>query len=233
MNEKIICRAEIEGGCSKTFCIFFCVIIAILTVMGFDIIPPREYYDYFDKKFIVYSWYGIEYLVIHPDYKENAIMYILLIPIGIIFLFFLWRFIIRFQCKRCALVLTDSKVYGRRKWFFVNEELQIPLKHIDNVLIRRNFWDILYGGGGKTIKISSNSGYVKFPCVQNAESFTSTALKQLEIIHKKSEASVAPVVIKKESSIDEKFKTLQNLKEQGIISEEEYNAKKAELLNKL
>ncbi len=233
MEEKDLCRARIEGGFTRKTVTIFWIIYAILFILGFFF--GSRCYD--DGSLFIY-WYNLElfYHYVGRHYVENGIDFLCVTFFAIIVLlpplvFFIWRALVRKSCSQSTLVLTTEKIYGAHKWFLKDEQILMPMPKIDNIIVRYNFIDRLYGGGGRTVRIASNSGFVNFPCVQNAEDFANLAMEQLEKYRKSlntDAASPAP-----DSAIVNKLQSLQALKEQGILSEEEFNAKKAELLSKM
>lgn len=244
MEEKELCRARFKGGFSNKTIIIFLIVHAILFIVGFFFgTKINETRIGIDDEWHLYRicWYGISLFsytdhVHHPSRNTTKIFFSPIFFIALLLpplVFFIWRALVRKNCSQSNLVLTNQKIYGAHKWFLKDEQILMPMSKIDNIIVRYNFIDRLYGGGGRTVRIASNSGFVNFPCVQNAEEFTRLAMEQLEIYRKSQTAASAPVPTSPETSITDKLKSLQSLKEQGILTEEEFNAKKAELLSNL
>lgn len=241
MEEKVLCRADIRARKSRALHVL--IIVTIVIALGFALSDTRhtlhtDYFVWFGKLFDLsqpYPYYFDIYTVFDDhgtEYVSGQIGILVLIVLFIIPLFFFIRSIVlKWLLSRCSLVLTEKQIYGEIKWWFKSEKLQMPMEKLDNVIIRHGFSDVI--NGGNTIRISSNSGAVNFHCVQNAQEFTDLALKQLELFRKNNESSKAIPVASADGTIVDKMQSLQKLKEQGILSEAEFESKKAELLEKL
>ncbi|MBR6044272.1 MAG: SHOCT domain-containing protein [Ruminococcus sp.] len=95
--------------------------------------------------------------------------------------------------------------------------------------------------GGNTVAIRSASGLIKFPWVQNAEEFVNATLAKIEeykktvkkdnqeLIKAVAETAAAPA----NTSSASKIKEIKELLDQGLISQEEFDAKRKELLEKM
>ncbi len=107
---------------------------------------------------------------------------------------------------------------------------------IDSIMITTTLRDHLFGG--KTIVIRSNSGKIKFPWVHNAEEFMQATLAEIEKYKKnvaqQTPAPQAPVqVVEKDNSAMEKMRELKTMLDEGFITQEEFDAKKKDLLDKM
>lgn len=234
-EEKELLKADIRGGATAKTIIIFCIVYVILVAVGFLVGTDKD--EYYGRTYYQVCWYGLwiydgwDFLYGRNPYDEIGIIISLAIAVSIPLIFFLWNLLVRKNCARSKLVLTDKKIYGSHKWFFKNEQLLMPMSKIDNIIIRYNLRDRLYGGGGRTVRIASNSGYVNFPCIQNADEFVSLAMEQVEKFRKdQNDTAASP---SSDEAVANKLRSLQYLKEQGVLSEEEFNAKKAELISKL
>lgn len=233
MEEKVLCKANIKGGCKNIILIIYTVVV--LTLIFLPLKNVR-----FDNGDNFWSWGPVQfysgYTIYNGEYRVDihwSVIYVLVIMFLILIFSVVYQILVRINCTKCNLTLTENKIYGAYKWGFKNESIQIPMEKLDNIIIRNNFWDKIRGGGGSTLRIASNSGFVNFPCVQNAKEFTDLALKQLELFRKSNESSKDIPVASADRMIVDKLQSLQKLKEQGILSEAEYENKKAELIAKL
>ena len=138
----------------------------------------------------------------------------------------------KFVAKRCELVLTDKQLNGTLKFPFSTQKIQIPTEKIDNIYTSDSLVDALRGG--KTLAIRSASGIIKFHYVYNADEFVDVAMKQVEAIRNNGAAEVKAEAPKAEaagtSSAIEDVKKLKELLDSGILTPEEFEAKKKELL---
>lgn len=128
----------------------------------------------------------------------------------------------------CSLSLTKGGIQGVRKTLFSSKNLQLPIEKVDSIMVSKSIFNLI--GGGKTVAIRSNSGLVMFPWVQNADDFVAATLQRIETFKKNTTPSSKPA--SDGASLSNKLKELQSLKEQGILTEEQFEAKKQELIAK-
>ncbi|MCD7811150.1 MAG: hypothetical protein LUG91_04765 [Ruminococcus sp.] len=102
-----------------------------------------------------------------------------------IILFLLLRFldVLNYIASCCSFTLEEGQIIGQKKILFIERSLQIPIDHLDNIVISYGIWDRLFGG--KTILIRSCSGRIKFHYVQNAEDFATAVMEKIEESKKK------------------------------------------------
>lgn len=127
----------------------------------------------------------------------------------------------------CELYLTETQICGVLKTIFGEKELRIPLEKLDNVSLRDSIIDKIIGG--KKLCILSNSGTVRFPYVQNSEEFMKATFEQLEKRKNKANNKTATEP-EKNDSVDE-LKKYKELFDSGIITQEEFEVKKKQILN--
>lgn len=75
------------------------------------------------------------------------------------------------------LVITSVRVFGKTG-IFKTEEMTSPLKHVQNVQIKRSFFGSLFGYG--TVSITTASGVYLFKYIQNPKKFRNTLMAQIE-----------------------------------------------------
>ena len=111
----------------------------------------------------------------------------------------------------------------------------MPIDHLDNVMTSNGFMDKVRGG--ETLLISSNSGLIKFHYVQNAEEFAQAAMKRIGEVNNSapSAPASAPAPVQNVSGSDamEKINSLKQMLDGGLISQEDFEAKKADILSKM
>lgn len=157
---------------------------------------------------------------------------ILLAYIVVIFIIpLIWRACIKFIVKGCSLQLDKDEVNGNRKKLFSNKSLNLPIEKVDSITIENSIINKLLGG--ETIAVRSASGLIKFICVYNASEFVDKTLSAIKD-YKESAKSVSENIQhnseNRSNSVDDIMK-LKQLLDAGIITQEEFDAKKKELLN--
>ena len=144
------------------------------------------------------------------------------------------RLIRKAIAKRCKLELTEGQIEGQLKTLFGKKKLQMPIDHLDNVMTSNGFFDKIRSG--ETLLISSNSGLIKFHYVQNAEEFAQAAMKRINEVKKSAlQSAPAPVPVQNISGGDamEKINSLKQMLENGLITQEDFDSKKADILSKM
>lgn len=114
-------------------------------------------------------------------------------------------------CRHCEIIVTERRVYGVARF---NSRVDIPLDSITSIGMR---------GLDKCISVASSSGLIKFIYIKNNSE-----------IHKVvSELILGEKVINDKVGVSEadELKKYKGLFDQGIISQEEFDAKKKQLLD--
>lgn len=139
---------------------------------------------------------------------------------------------------RCSLELSNKAILGARKKLFSTKEVNLPIDKIDSITCSTTLSDKL--SGGKTISIRSVSGFISFPWVQNAEEFVDATLSKIDEYKNQSPVEMKNINIVEQnkvshalSSSTSKIKELKELFDEGLISQDEYDTKRKELLEKM
>ena len=187
-------------------------------------------------------------------YIENGLFTILFIIIGLLSALYFLGFlaplllvvllvvylVVKTICnsiaRRSEIILHSRGISGIRKHIFSETKLELTMDKIDSIMITTTLRDHLFGG--KTIVIRSNSGKIKFPWVHNAEEFMQATLAEIEKYKKnvaqQTPAPQAPVqAVEKDNSAMEKMRELKTMLDEGFITQEEFDAKRKEFLNKM
>ena len=253
---NVICTADIRSN-KKTYLIVWYIllllagyVIALLHNDGFDhaiwlfCLPVYTY----EKGVWVNGW--IDHYVKGGgwfkffDYGDERDLYMWLLCISIFIICVIGipliiKAIFSHIEKNSSLKLTESGIEGKRKKLFSSAELKLPIDKVDNIMVRSNVFCALFGG--KIVAVSSASGLVKFPWVQNAEEFVNATLAKIEEYKKTikdDNKSLISAVAQSasaatNSSTSAKVKELKEMLDSGLISQEEFEAKRQELLSKM
>ncbi|MBQ6634649.1 MAG: SHOCT domain-containing protein [Ruminococcus sp.] len=220
-------------------------------------------YSLVDNDDYIFSWEKDEYLIINPEseqintvldelssyyygewsydsgtitrtcvdtYEDNIIFLLVLLVLLFSLPLILTR-IVKIVAARCFITLQPNGIKGLRKKIISQMLIDLPIEKIDSILISKSILDFLRGG--KTIVIRSNSGVIRFPWVQNAEEFMQATLAEIEK-YKKNVAQQTPTQVKeKDNSATEKMRELKKMLDEGFITQEEFDAKRKEFLDKM
>jgi uncharacterized membrane protein YdbT with pleckstrin-like domain len=227
-DEKVICRADIRYTPKKIiFVIWYVVAVMVVHFGSYKYTSgSREYWAFFDL------------------WTEDD-MYRLVVELILAVIFFLPVIVwgcFKYTSDNCSLCLTENGINGNRKKLFSNKQLNLPIDKVDNIMVSESIFDKMHGG--RTVAVRSTSGLIKFPWVQNSEEFVNKTLAKIEEFKQKvkeDNQSLVSAVVQNaantnnsnNSSAATKIKELKELLDSGIISQEEFDTKKKELLDKM
>lgn len=172
-----------------------------------------------------------------PDATESdSVMHFsfvnLLISIAIIAVILLLPVIIGVIIKNivsgCSIELNEDGIVGQYKQLFAKKQLTLPIEKVDSVTVQNGFFDKIESG--ETLCIRSASGLVRFHWVQNAQEFLDATLAEIQKYKETVSAKSAVTPVVPVSDEFEKIKKLKELLDSGVITQEEFEAKKKQLL---
>lgn len=246
-NEKEIIRADIRTKYNKIIIGLWVIIWTIVFVIGF--VSDSEEFDDGSVRigfFHLAKLYSSHSYGLYPGSYSGQIFweYVLIV--------FLLAYVLigapligmirnRANAAKCSLKLTDKGLSGQRKKFFSSAQLQLPMDKIDNIMVTENIINKIQGG--KTVAVRSASGLVKFPWVQNADEFVKLTLAEIEKYNQSLKnvdktlvsaiAGNSALKAQPEKSAAQKIKDLKELLDSGLITQDEFDAKKKDLLDKM
>lgn len=250
MNDNIICRAEIKAK-PRTSSYITVLIIVLVSILLLLPISSEKKYELRNYRKIETT---ISYNIIHVPIYQNTVVennnkfevtgafyaFIILLVFSITFYSLYIATNISYS-KQCKLELTDKIVNGVVKKSRINHRLNIPLDKIDNIEII----DLNSFFTGKTIAIRSASGLVKIPWVQNAYEFVNATLAKIEeykqqvkeenksLVKTTAESAAAAAKLEASQTSASKIKELKDLLDNDLISKEEFESKRRDLLDKM
>ncbi len=231
-EKKLICRADISFKCPNVTKIVMIIWYIVAIVASVLLSLPRS-----DEGDVSYHFMG---MWVGSDYGsgfswDDGASIAFAVGIMIIIVAFVIPIILymsNFKANQCILSLWDDSIRGELKTTFSKKEIRLPIEKLDNVMVVEGFFDRIRGG--KTIEIRSNSGLIKFHWVHNADEFVAATLQRIEAFKKNAAATptAAAPAPAADASLSEKLQELQSLKDQGILTDEQFEAKKQELIAK-
>jgi len=171
--------------------------------------------------------------------KYGGIIYIVLLLVWALWLayeYLQWRF--------TYFVVTDQRVVFRTG-VIGKHGVEIPLERINNINFNQNIWNRLIGAGDLEIESAGREGQTQFDNVRHPDGVQQEIYRQMEVNARRqaswhTEASSAhapapPVAAVPVATPDvaDQISKLATLRDQGAITSEEYEAKKAELLDRM
>jgi uncharacterized membrane protein YdbT with pleckstrin-like domain len=146
----------------------------------------------------------------------------------------LWLFLAvkaYFQWRFTLFVLTTDRLITR-SGVIAKHSKEIPLERINDVTFTQSVIERMLGAGDLLLDSSGDLGPARITAVQKPEEVQLIIYKETE---KNENRMRTPQVLQthREPTIPEQIEALARLKEQGTLSDEEFEAKKRELLGRM
>jgi len=240
MDEKVLIKSE-QYDVKKLFKIFVLIGVA-LTVLGMfiAILDECDYYNKHEHKEYCYKYqYRDDYYrddtnldkskmdcfqVVHGNavfyaiyalFEYNYFIYCL-IPVAALALIggliYLWL-------RSYELTVTDKRIFGKVAW---GKRVDLPVDSVSATATINNL---------KGVSVSTSSGRISFLAIKNADEIYKVVSNLL--IERQQEKAEQKTVVVSEPKSDalEDLKKLKELLDMGIITQEEFDAKKKQLLD--
>jgi hypothetical protein len=260
-DRKILSKADIRPTPKKiVFTVWYilAIILFLIGTFGFSEIRQNDSFKFTGITFFAWSiyskwdFYKDSTLGLYSDKKSfkagdvyskfyGGTLFLSLLVTAVVFLLpIILRKIRNHIARNCSLSLDENGISGNRKKLFSNAQLNLPIDKVDNISISESIFDKLRGG--KTVAIRSASGVIKFPWVQNADEFVNCTLARIEefknSVRAENQRLVSAVAQNTQTnsadrSSAEKIKELKSLLDDGLISQDEFDSKRRELIEKM
>lgn len=165
---------------------------------------------------------GVAALVaVHVDTVRIAVAVIIAVAV--------MAFLLRFARWSTTnfVVTTDRLVF--RSGVLAKSGREIPLDRVNDITYRQTLFQRLLRAGDLMIESAGERGQETFASVPRPESVQNEIYRQMELARR----SVGAGAAVREASIPEQIEKLADLRQRGIISQAEFDAKKAQLLDRL
>ncbi|MBI4259576.1 MAG: PH domain-containing protein [Actinobacteria bacterium] len=157
--------------------------------------------------------------------RGHDILFWLTIAAGAILLLFfaLKRFI---DWITSEFVVTNERLI-HRQGFIAKSSVEIPLERINDVRFNQSIFERIIGSGDLMIESAGERGQQRFTNVRGPEGLQKTIYEQAEIRNLHVESGGQPPDA---PSVTEELARLADLRDRGVLTEEEFRAQKARLL---
>jgi uncharacterized membrane protein YdbT with pleckstrin-like domain len=162
------------------------------------------------------------------------------VPAGVLILGCLLWFGLRYSrwITTNFVVTTDRLIY--RHGVLAKHGIEIPLDRVNTVFFRQSIFERIVGSGDLVIESASETGRQAFSNVRNPSAVQNEIYRQIEANENRkfdrvgaSAAVGSTVANDQDSSIPAQIRELDELRKQGLVSEEEFAAKKQQLLDRM
>jgi uncharacterized membrane protein YdbT with pleckstrin-like domain len=123
-------------------------------------------------------------------------------------------------------VVTTDRVIHREGWF-AKRSMEIPLENNSDVRFNQSVFERLIGGGDLILESAGEFGQQSFTNIRRPESVQKTIYEMNEANLRGSQGPAAAP-----GSIADELAKLDRLREEGVLSDEEFETQKARLLNR-
>jgi uncharacterized membrane protein YdbT with pleckstrin-like domain len=143
----------------------------------------------------------------------------------------IWLGLKYLQWQFTNFVVTDDRVIYRHG-VFAKHGVEIPLERINNINFDQRFWERIIGAGDLDIESAGREGQSHFEDVRHPDGVQQEIYRQMEVNARQQAAWSSPQV-SRDASIPEQIEQLAALRDKGHISAQEFESKKAALLERM
>jgi uncharacterized membrane protein YdbT with pleckstrin-like domain len=143
----------------------------------------------------------------------------------------IWLGLKYLQWQFTNFVVTDDRVIYRHG-VVSKHGVEIPLERINNINFHQRIWERIIGAGDLDIESAGSEGQSHFEDVRHPDGVQQEIYRQMEVNAKKQASWAAPQV-SHEASIPDQIEQLAALRDKGHISAQEFESKKAALLERM
>jgi uncharacterized membrane protein YdbT with pleckstrin-like domain len=136
--------------------------------------------------------------------------------------FLAWRF-------THFVVTSDRLIY--RHGVLAKRGVEIPLERINNINFDQRIWERVIGAGDLQIDSAGKEGQSHFTDVRHPDGVQQEIYRQMEAYDRKKAGWSAPPPLKED--VPDQIGKLAELRDKGVISAAEFEAKKAQLLERM
>jgi membrane protein YdbS with pleckstrin-like domain len=162
------------------------------------------------------------------DEVGRPLAYIAFVFVVIALLAFLVR---RFRASQDEFVVTNRRVI-RKVGFYAREIQQAPLEKVQDITVEQGVFGRMLGYGTVIVETASEKGMLVFPMIASPEGFRNAVWGQAPPAPPASAAVTVPAPAVG-GPTKARLEELEKLKQQGLINDEEYAAKRKEILSHL
>jgi len=148
---------------------------------------------------------------------------------GVLVLMLLW-FVGRYLrwATTNFVVTTDRLIY--RSGVLAKHGREIPLERVNDIGFHQTFFERIIGAGSLVIESAGELGQEPFTTIPHPAAVQNEIYRQMELAQHRSADRMAG---KRDLSIPEQLEKLDELRQRGIINDAEFQAKKAQLLERM
>lgn len=158
----------------------------------------------------------------------TSLTWLKLILVAVLLLAVLWLLLRYVRWVTTSLVLTNHRLV-HRSGIVAKRGREIPLDHINDISYRQRFFERLIGAGDVVIESAGAHSEEVFEDLPKPSRIQNEIYRQIEAGKARASDRPAP----RELSIPEQIEKLDELRQHGVLTQAEFDAKKAQLLDRM
>ena len=147
-----------------------------------------------------------------------------------------WLVIKYFDWTFTYFVVSNERVIFRTG-VIAKRGVEIPLARINNINFSQSVWERVIGAGDLSIESAGRDGQSTFSDVRHPDGVQQEIYRVMEEHERRRASWAAPTIVHQgaapEASIPDQIESLARLRDQGAITDAEYEAKKQQLLDRM
>lgn len=158
--------------------------------------------------------------------QQDVVTFVL---VGVVVLTVIWLLVRYTRWVTTSLVLTNDRLV-HRSGLVAKSGREIPLDHINDISYRQHFFERLIGAGDVVIESAGQRGQEVFEDLPKPGRIQNEIYRQIEAGKLRMADRMAG---RRELSIPEQIEKLDELRRRGVLTQAEFDSKKALLLDRL
>lgn len=143
-----------------------------------------------------------------------------------------WLVLKYLQWTYTHFVVTSDRVIWRTG-VVARHGVEIPLENVNNINFKQGMFERMIGAGDLIIESAGKEGQSDFDNVRHPDRVQQEIYRQMEVNARKTASYARPEAGQAAQTIPQQIEHLARLRDQGVLTEEEFQAKKADLLNRM
>jgi uncharacterized membrane protein YdbT with pleckstrin-like domain len=161
--------------------------------------------------------------------RHDAPSWLVYLPVAALVLAVVWLLIRYWRWVTTSLVLTNDRLI-HRSGIMAKSGREIPLDHINDISYRQRIFERIIGAGDVVIESAGQGGQEVFEDLPKPGRIQNEIYRQIEGEKNRMADRMAG---RRELSLPEQLEKLDELRQRGVLSQAEFDAQKAQLLNRL
>lgn len=138
----------------------------------------------------------------------------------------IWLLSVYFDWRSTVFVVTDRRlIYS--SGVLSKSGVEIPIDRVNNVIFNQTLFERVIGSGDLVIESAGESGQQRFSNVRNPRMIQNAINRAMEEFDQERRTPIT------QDSVPDQIAKLAELRDSGVISEEEFEAKKSDLLDRM